>query len=114
MLSSSSISASSFVNALVSGSAYPHPATAIGGARTPSAAIASLRHARVDIYCGHNAQALANIHTASKQLRDFLAGRPSQTLGQLEQVVWLTRQNHFQQAEQALEDLIDQMTFRSE
>jgi len=103
---SNNTSMATLVGALVGAGAYG-PATSAAAVasvplRAPLQAISQIQHARVEIYCGHNAQAVADIRAASQQLRS--AGRaPSLALAMLGEAAWLARQNQYERAAQALE-----------
>jgi hypothetical protein len=99
------------VGALVGAGAYAPepPADAAAGPLLPPQVAAEIRRARVEIYCGHNAAALAGIRTASRQLRAGGGAMPARTLAALDQAAWLARHNRHAAAELALEDALNQL-----
>lgn len=98
------------VQALVGANAYAQPAPSATVAPIPVQALAQIQHARVEIYCGHNAQAVADIRGASQQLRASSAVVPRETFVALEQAAWLARHDQYVNAEQALETALAGIT----
>ena len=96
------------VSALAGAGAYAHeapepPADAAARRAASQQAAAHIHHARVEIYCGHNAAAVAGIRTAREQLRASSSPVPAESLAALDQAAWLTLHDQYVQAEQALE-----------
>ncbi|KQV78906.1 hypothetical protein [Rhizobacter sp. Root1221] len=98
------------VKALVGATAYAQPAPSAAVEPIPVQAVAHIHRARVDIYCGHNTEAVAGIRAASEQLRTSSAVVPAETFAALEQAAWLTRHDQYLQAEEALETALARMT----
>jgi hypothetical protein len=69
----------------------------------PVQATIDIHRARIEIYCGHNALAVASIRAASRQLLASAAVAQAEALAALELAARLTRQDKYGQAEQALE-----------
>jgi hypothetical protein len=96
------------VSALAGAGAYAHeahepPAEAAARRNASQQAAAQIHHARVEIYCGHNASAMAGIRTARERLRASASPVPAESLAALDQAAWLTLHDQYVQAEQALE-----------
>jgi hypothetical protein len=94
------------VSGLVSAGAYAQPLSAATQEPLPVQVVESLQRARVDIYCGHHQQAVADIRAASRQLRASGVRVSPETLTALEQAAWLTRQHQHTLAEQSLEAVL--------
>jgi hypothetical protein len=97
------------VGALVSASAYsPAEATtsAPGGTQAPVQAMAELRRARVELYCSHDALAVANIRAAREHLRRYASPLLGDAMTMLDQAAWLVRHGHLEAAEEALQHAI--------
>lgn len=98
------------VSALASAGAYAHERPADAAASGNAAlVVASIRHARVELYCGHNESAIAGIRSAREQLRASAGVVPAESLAALDQAAWLTRHDHYALAEQALEAALDHL-----
>jgi len=69
----------------------------------PFQALADINHARVEIYCGHNASAVADIRAACECLRSSAAAVPAETFAALDRAAWLTRHDQCSLAQLALE-----------
>lgn len=106
---SSSTPAVTLVGALVSASAYEQPLPQSAHEPIPIQAVASIQRARVDIYCGHRLQAVADIRSASRQLRESGAKVSPETLAALDQAAWLTRRRQHVLAEQSLEAVLNRI-----
>jgi hypothetical protein len=96
------------VSALAGAGAYAHeahepPTDAAARRNASQQAAAHIRLARVEIYCGHNALAMAGIRTAREQLRASAGPAPADTLAALDQAAWLTLHDQYTLAEQALD-----------
>jgi hypothetical protein len=90
--------------AVVSAGAYApdlrgHPAAQ----QVPAEVLAEIRRARVELYCGQDAQAVADIRAAREQLRRCGAPLHAIALQALDVASWLARHGHTMQAEEALE-----------
>jgi hypothetical protein len=107
---STATSTLTLVKALVGATAYAQPLTAAVLEPIPVQAVAAINRARVEIYCGHNAEAVAGIRAASQQLRASSAVVPAETFVALEQAAWLARHDQYVQAEQALETALARVT----
>jgi hypothetical protein len=94
------------VSALVSASAYSPAEAATSSERAPVQAMAELRRARVELYCSHDAQAVANIRAAREQLRRHASPLLSDAMTMLDQAAWLVRHGHLEAAEEALQHAI--------
>ena len=94
------------VSALVGAGAYAQDVPAETAPAVPLAAVADIRRARVEIYCGHNSQAVASIRAARNQLTSLSASASARTLAALDQAARLTRQNQYTRAELALESAL--------
>lgn len=92
----------SLVGALVSAGAYAQPLTAAAQAPVPVQAVENILRARVDIYCGHHRQAMAEIRAARQQLSSPGSTMAAEALAALEEAAWLTRRHQHVLAEQAL------------
>ncbi len=98
------------VSALASAGAYAHePPAEAGTPGTAARVVASIRHARVELYCGHNESAIAGIRNAREQLRAAAGVVPVESLAALDQAAWLTRHDHYVLAEQALDAALDHL-----
>ena len=95
--------------ALVSASAYAHTAPAAVAAPVPMLAVENIQRARVDIYCGHDQQAIAEIRQASQQLQASGAAIPSEALAALDAAAWLTRRRQHVLAEESLQGALDRI-----
>ncbi len=93
--------------AVVDAGAYARmPLDADAAAADPGPAAVEIRRAQVELYCDHNEAALSRIRAASGRLADLLPGAAAAALD-LEMAARLTRQNKYQEAEQALEAALD-------
>jgi hypothetical protein len=98
------------VSALAGAGAYAHEQPADAGASDHAAqVVAHILHARVEIYCGHNAAAIAGIRTAREQLQASAGAVPVESLAALDQAAWLTRHDHYALAELALEAALNHL-----
>ena len=98
------------IGALVGAGAYAPEAPVVAAiAPIPLQAVADVRRARVDIYCGHNAQAVAGIRSASATLRVSNATVPAEALAALDQAAWMMRHDEYVRAEQALDAALGHM-----
>ncbi|HET7865089.1 MAG TPA: hypothetical protein VFL86_11860 [Burkholderiaceae bacterium] len=96
------------VSALAGAGAYAHethepPAEAATRHNAAQQAVTQIRLARVEIYCGHNALAIAGIRTAREQLHASASPVPAESLAALDRAAWLTLHDQYTQAEQALD-----------
>lgn len=100
------------VSALLGAGGYAQamPVTAAEPAPAQAVAVAELQRARVDIYLGHNREALAGIRSASRHLLASPAAVTAQTFTTLEEAAWLTRHDEYRRAEQALDQALLQIT----
>lgn len=69
---------------------------------SPDAA-AAIRRAQVEIYCDHDRQAFADIHTARNSLLTAPAHAPAEAFVELDRAVWQMRHHDYAAAELALE-----------
>jgi len=95
---------SMMARAVPSAGAYApdHPAKS-ARAPIPAAVLAEIRRARVELYCGHDAQAVADIRAAREQLRRCAPPLNVVALQALDAASWLVRHGHTQEAEDALD-----------
>jgi hypothetical protein len=98
------------VGALVAAGAYGHQLPAAGSAPIPQAAVADLQHARVEIYCGHNGAAIADIRSAGARLRGHSAPVSAAVFVRLDQAAWLARRDRFEQAEAAIDAALNSLS----
>lgn len=92
------------VSALAGAGAYAHERPANAEPPDHAAQVAAhILQARVEIYCGHNASAIAGIRTAREQLQASAGTVPVESLAALDQAAWLTRHDHYALAERALQ-----------
>ena len=91
------------------GMTAPQALPAAAAETIPVQAVVELQRARVEIYCGHNSQAVAGIRAASRQLRASPAAVPAQTFATLDEAAWLTRHDQYVRAEQALDKALLQI-----
>lgn len=90
--------------ALVNAGAYtPDAHAASAGAFVPAEVLAEIRRARVQLYCGQDIQAVAEIRAAREQLRRCGAPLQVVALQALDAASWLARHGHTFEAEDALE-----------
>jgi hypothetical protein len=100
------------VGALAAASSYvpAMSAAAAADAQPISArAVAQLQQARIEIYCGHNNQAVAGIRAARRQLHASSMASSSPIFATLDQASWLTRHDQHLLAEHALDKALDQL-----
>lgn len=91
-------------SALVSAGAYTSdPATTSGPVFVPAEVLAEIRRARVQLYCGQDIQAVAEIRAAREQLRRCGAPLQVVALQALDAASWLARHGHTFEAEEALD-----------
>lgn len=100
------VSIFTLVSALVGVSAYAQAEPAAAGEPIPVGAVTDIRRARVEIYCGHNSQAVVGIRAASQQLRASTAAVPPEALAALDQADWLVRHDQYARAAQALDSAL--------
>lgn len=98
------------LGALMGAGAYSHA----GPVETPPAplparAVDEVRHARVDIFCGHNQRAVDDIRAARRELRGAAMPVPARMFATLDRAAWLARTNQYREAEVALQSTLDQM-----
>ena len=84
-------SSTRFVGALAAASSYVPAMTAVAPEPMSEHAVAELRKARVEIYCGHNNQAVAGIRAARRQLHASSMASSSPIFATLDEASWLTR-----------------------
>jgi hypothetical protein len=94
------------VSALVSASAYSPAEATTTAMQAPVEAMADLRRARVELYCSHDALAVANIRAAREQLRRHGSPLLGDAMTMLDQAAWLVRHGHLEAAEEALQHAI--------
>ena len=99
------------VSALLGAGGYAQAMPVAAAEPAPAQAVAELQRARVDIYLGHNREALAGIRSASRHLLASPASVTAQTFTTLEEAAWLTRHDEYRRAEQALDQALLQITF---
>ncbi len=100
------------VGALAAASSYVPAmtgATAAAAGPMSAPAVAELRKARVEIYCGHNNQAEAGIRAARRQLHASSFASSSPIFATLDEASWLTRHDQYELAEHALDKALDQL-----
>lgn len=104
-------SSSSFplIGALVGASAYAQAVPPFAEPMVPIQAVENIQRARVDIYCGHRMQAVADIRAARQQLRASGAKLSPKTLAALDEAAWLTRRRQHALAEQSLDSVLQQL-----
>jgi len=93
----------SLVGALLSAGAYGADGASTAAPQPPLQAAADIRRARVQLYCGHDAQAMADIRAARERLDAHGDAPDAQARAALDQAAWLARRGRFQDAEAALE-----------
>ena len=105
-----STSTPSVADALVNAGRYGPGRQTTSAAPVPLQTYAAVRHAQVEIYCSHNAQAIKDIRAAQKQLCESTATLAQHTLQSLDQAIWLTLHDRYQEAETALDTALTLMT----
>lgn len=98
------------VSGLVGASTYVPPTPDVALVPVPSQAVESLLRARVDIYCGRRAQAVADIREARTQLRASHASVSPETMRVLDEASWFTRHHEHVLAERSLDTVLEQLT----
>ena len=100
---STSLSLSRLVGALVGACGYVAAPLPAANAGVPIEAVADIRQARVELYCGHDAQMQVDLRAACRQLRE-LPGPPARNaVIALGEAAWLARHGEFLGAAQALD-----------
>ena len=102
-----------FVDAMVGATAYAQPLGEASVPVPPTAASEQIRRAQVDIYCGHDGQALTAIREARHTLQSSATSMVADTLSALDEAAWFIRHHDFHQAERALEDALDNMRLQN-
>ncbi|HSW07341.1 hypothetical protein [Aquabacterium sp.] len=98
------------INALMAADAYAHePALGRAATPVPLPTLAAILRARVEIYCDHDRQAIADIHAARDSLRTLPVSVPFEAFAALDQAVWRVRQHDYTAAEQALDQALAQL-----
>jgi hypothetical protein len=97
------------VSALVGAGGYVQTNPVAAPAPVPEQVVFDLKRARVDIYLGHNSQAVAGIRAAGRQLRALPGAVPARTFAMLDEAAWLTRHNEYARAEQVLDKALSQI-----
>jgi hypothetical protein len=93
-----------FTRALVSAGAYvPDHHTEAAVVLVPAEVLAEIRRARIELYCGHDVQAVADIRAAREQLRRCAPPLQVVALQALDAASWLARHGHTNEAEDALD-----------
>ena len=93
----------SLVGALLSAGTYM-PDDAVAATRpVPRQAVADIRRARVELYCGNDAQAVETIRAARSRLGDRAGVPTARARAVLDKASWLARHGRFQDAVQALD-----------
>jgi hypothetical protein len=105
----STASTFTLISALIAGSAYSPLLQDVRIEPIPAQAIADIRRARVEIYCGHNTQAVADIGAARRCLRASSTTLPREMLATLDHAAWLARHDHYRLAEEALDAALAQI-----
>lgn len=95
--------------ALVSAGAYAQAVPATVAAPIPTQAVQNIQRARVDIYCGHDQQAVAEIRLASRQLQASGAAASAEVLAALDEAAWLTRRRRHVLAEESLQSALNRI-----
>ena len=94
----------SLVGALLSATAYGSEGVPAAPSPVPEQAVAEIRSARVQLYCDHDVQAMADIRAARSRLED---GAPlARARSALDEAAWHARHGRFQDAELALDDAL--------
>ena len=102
----SSTSMLSLVGALLSAGAYGADGADAATPPLPLQAAADIRRARVQLYCGHDAQAMADIRSARGLLDRSGEAPVAHARAALDKAAWLARRGHFQDAEAALDEAL--------
>jgi hypothetical protein len=97
------------VGALVSAGAYATPESSVPAEAipVPVEAVAEIRRARVELYCGQDARAVADIRAARGRLREGAAGLRGDVVAALDEAAWLARRGRLEAAERALQNALD-------
>lgn len=96
------------IHALVGAGAYVPPRPTLPpNIPVPHEAIENIMRARVDIYCGRNQQAVADIRAARSQLRSSHATVSPEAYVGLDEASWCTRHHDHVTAERSLESVLD-------
>ena len=101
----------SLVGALVSAGSYcpPDELRAESPAVTAQA-VADIAHARVELYCGHDGQAVADLRAARASLQKAGGPTPAAALAALDEASWHARRGRYQSAELALQHALEQLS----
>jgi len=99
----------SLVTALVGATTYAQAEPAAAANPIPLEAVTEIRRARVEIYCGHNSEAVSGIRAAGRQLRALSSAVPPEVIAALDQADWLVRHRQYDRAEQALDTALAHM-----
>jgi hypothetical protein len=93
------------LGALVDAGAYTVPPGSGASAEmeVPAEVMAGIRHARVELYCGHDAQVLAAIAQAMALLGALRGALPAEALAVLGEARWLARHGKVAEAREALD-----------
>jgi len=102
----------SLVGALLSATAYGGEGVPNAPSPVPEQAVAEIRSARVQLYCGHHLQAMADIRAARGRLEEGVPLAP--TRAALDEAAWHARHGRFQDAEAALDDALARLRDGSE
>lgn len=105
----SNTSTTRFVGALAAANSYVPAVSAAASEPVSAFAVAELQKARVEIYCGHNDQAVAGIRAARRQLHAASIASSAPIFATLDEASWLTRHDQHLLAEHALEKALDQL-----
>ena len=97
-----SFPASSLFSAVIAAGAYgPCGATPVE-VPVPPQVVSGVRHARVELYCGHPAQVLADIRAAAAALQELPGAPHAALLAQLSEAAWHARRGDFPAAGELL------------
>jgi Zn-dependent protease len=105
---STSISFATLLGALVAASGYGSVAAAEPAPMAPRA-IEQIRQARVELYCGHDAQGIAGIEAACRELRAAGGTSRMTALSALQQASFHARHHRAREAQEALERAVSEL-----
>lgn len=100
----------SLVGALVSAGSYCQPDELPATAPAVTAqAVADIRRARVELYCGHDGQAVVDMRAARASLQKAVGVTPALALAALDEAAWHTRRGRYESAELALDHALERL-----
>lgn len=90
------------IGAVVAATSYSGPVHA-QEASVSAQAVADIRHARVELYCGHDAEGIADIRSACRELQGLAGSAREPALQALQEATFHARRHRVTEAEAALD-----------